>query len=64
MGDVRLDGGSVEARNNIFAGLQSIVADKQLNNLFSYTKVKFIQFTNKESKPSFIPENITASMEE
>ena len=60
MGDVRLDGGPVEARNNIFAGSQSIVADKQSNNLFSYTKVKFTQPTNKESKPSFIPKNITA----
>ena len=62
MGDVRLEGGPVEARNNIFADSKEIVADQQSNNLFAHTKIKFTQPTVKKSKsqPSFIPQNITA----
>ena len=62
MGDVRLDGGPVVARNNIFAGSRSIVADKQSNNLFDYTKIKFVQPIDKRTKsqPNFTPQNITA----
>ncbi|MEL7523184.1 MAG: hypothetical protein AAGJ80_16475, partial [Cyanobacteria bacterium J06553_1] len=62
MGDVRLDGGPVDARNNIFAGSKEVVAQRQSNNLFSYTKIKFAQPVGKKThyKPDFTPQNITA----
>ncbi|MEM6614093.1 MAG: right-handed parallel beta-helix repeat-containing protein, partial [Cyanobacteria bacterium P01_C01_bin.72] len=62
MGDVRLDGGPVDARNNIFAGSKEIVATRESNNLFSYTKIKFAQPVGKKlhHKPDFTPQNITA----
>jgi len=62
MTDVRLDGGPVEARNNIFAGSQKIVSARQSHNLFETTKIKFAQpiSAKSKSKPNFIPENITA----
>ncbi|MEO0925647.1 MAG: right-handed parallel beta-helix repeat-containing protein [Cyanobacteria bacterium J06643_13] len=62
MGDVRLDGGPVDARNNIFAGSEEIVAQRQSNNLFSYTNIQFAQPVGKKThhKPDFTPQNITA----
>ena len=50
LGEVLTDGGSVDARNNIFAGSKSIVADKQSNNLFMNTDSKFSQSPTQESK--------------
>ncbi len=43
LGDVYLNDGPVEARNNIFAGSKEIVADRESNNLFIDTDVKFVQ---------------------
>ena len=61
MTDVRLDGGPVEARNNIFAGSNKVVA-RQSNNILAPTKVKFAQPIEQkfQAKPNFTPENITA----
>ncbi len=50
LGEVFTDGGSVDARNNIFAGSKSIVADRESNNLFIDTDVKFVQPPTEESK--------------
>ena len=50
LGEVFTDGGSVDARNNIFAGSKSIVADQQSNNLFMDTKFKFAKPPIEESK--------------
>ena len=61
MTDVRLDGGPVEAHNNIFAGSDKVVA-RQSNNIFAPTKVKFARPISEkfQVKPNFTPENITA----
>ncbi|MEL6927199.1 MAG: right-handed parallel beta-helix repeat-containing protein [Cyanobacteria bacterium J06600_6] len=61
MTDVRLDGGPVEARNNIFAGSQKVVA-RQSNNIFAPTKINFAQpiAPKSQAKFNFTPENITA----
>ncbi len=50
LGEVTMEGGPVETRNNIFAGSKSIAADKQSNNLFMNTDIKFSQPPTEESK--------------
>ena len=49
LGEV-ITGGPVEARNNIFAASKSIVADKQSNNLFIDSDLKFSKPPTEESK--------------
>ncbi|HEY9768028.1 MAG TPA: hypothetical protein V6C71_05900 [Coleofasciculaceae cyanobacterium] len=53
LGDVYLNDGPVEARNNIFAGSQEIVADQESNNLFIDADVKFVQPPSEESQAKF-----------
>ena len=55
LGGVVTDGGPIEARNNIFAESESIVADKQSNNLFEEANIKFSQppVPESESIPDF-----------
>ena len=53
LGDVYLNDGPVEARNNIFAGSKSIVADQKSNNLFIDTDVKFVQPPSEKSQAKF-----------
>ena len=62
LGEVDLNGEYIEARNNIFAGNESLVADQASNNLFMDTDVKFSQLLQSESKfeltkslPDFTP---------
>ena len=50
LGDVVTDGGPIDAQNNIFAGSKNIVADKQSNNLFMNTNIKFVKPPTEESK--------------
>ncbi|MEA5573562.1 right-handed parallel beta-helix repeat-containing protein [Calothrix sp. UHCC 0171] len=50
MGDVVMGGGSIEARNNIFAASKTITANKQSNNLFINNNPKFSQPPTKEAK--------------
>ena len=56
MTDVRLDGGPVEARNNIFAGSKKVVA-RQSNNIFAPTKIKFARpiASKSQAKLDFTP---------
>jgi hypothetical protein len=50
LGEVLTNGGSVDARNNIFAGSKSIVAERQSNNLLMNTDSKFAKPPTEESK--------------
>jgi hypothetical protein len=43
LGEVELNGDYIEARNNIFAGNQTLAADQASNNLFADTDFKFYQ---------------------
>ena len=61
MGKVDLGDGSIDARNNIFAGSSKIDVARQSNNLFSHTQINFARSGNKSSMhPNFTPQNITA----
>ncbi|MBW4646930.1 MAG: right-handed parallel beta-helix repeat-containing protein [Goleter apudmare HA4340-LM2] len=50
MGDVVVGGGSIEARNNIFAESKTITTNKQSNNLFINNNPKFSQPPTKKAK--------------
>ena len=53
--------GSIDARNNIFAGSPQLNIARQSNNLFSHTQINFATPASKSSlHPNFVPQNITA----
>jgi hypothetical protein len=57
LGKVLLDGENIEARNNIFANVESIGAKKNAsNNLFIYTDAKFTRLPQAEAKSSTTPD--------
>ena len=64
MGEVELNGNYVEARNNIFAGSERFSADRESNNLFSDTDLKFTRLSQEKARskssrsiPNFTPQS-------
>lgn len=63
-GEVELDESFVEARNNIFAGSERFVVDRESNNLFSDTDIKFTRLPQETARsksvratPDFTPQS-------
>ena len=56
LGKVQINPGTIDARNNIFAGSKNILVDTESNNLFSDTEVKFSQPPVSQDIPNFVPQ--------